>query len=85
MDDDHNPLDSLPSLPSNLDAGGAALWAGTVLMTAALERGWTRDHIVDGLLTLAVVSMADFYSDEEFHARLQAHLDSIRARRAPKQ
>ena len=78
-------MDSLPSLPSGISPGSAALWAASTLMQATLERGWPADELADLLLTLAVMPAADRCTDDELHALLQKKLDAIRAHRAVKQ
>lgn len=79
-----NALDSLPSLPSGMDFAGAGLWAGSVLMQAAVDRKWDRADLRQCLLTMAVFACLSSATDERFHADLQATLDRFRARRALK-
>lgn len=85
MTTDHaNPLDSLPSLPSGMDFGAAGLWAASVLMNEAANRGWDRNELRRCMMWLTVVPTAEHATDDEFHADLQTTLDTLRARRAPK-
>lgn len=78
-------MDRLPTLPTELSPGNAALWAANTLLIAALERGWPQDEMADLLLTLVAVFSANRLTDDELHVLLQKKLDAIRAHRAVKQ
>ena len=80
-----DPLARLPELPSSTDPGTAAIWAATILLKAAHERGWPIHELAGWMMTLVVVPSADWHTDDELHAMLQATLDRTRARRATKQ
>ena len=77
-----NPMDNLPTLPSEISKGTAALWAANILMQTGLDRGWDGVDITDLLISLAVIHGADRHTDRDFQAIVQAKLDGIRSMRA---
>jgi hypothetical protein len=79
-----NPMDALPSLPSNVDKGTAGFWSALVLMQAAKERGWDRADLRQLLIVLFAQFSLDTLTDEQLHREIQDVIDGMRARRALK-
>jgi hypothetical protein len=76
-----DPMDNLPTLPTDITMGSAGLWAGAVLLEAAQARGWPSDDLRRLLLTVVAIFAADDASDEQIIAELRAALDQVRAGR----
>lgn len=80
----HNPMDRLPELPSELPADAAGFWAASVLLQAATERQWPGEPL-RMQMAMVLAGLAGAASDETLHAELQAALDVSRAHGADKQ
>lgn len=79
-----DPMGRLPELPSTIEPFAAGMWAGTVLMQAAVDRGWDREQLRMQLFVM-LAGLAGAASDEALHAELQAAIDVSRAHGADKQ
>jgi hypothetical protein len=79
-----NPMDALPSLPSNVDMGTAGLWSAMVLMQAAKERGWAAADLRKVMIVLLGQFSLNTTTDEQLHVEIQDVIDGMRARRALK-
>ncbi len=78
-------LDRFPELPDDLSHIGAGMWAGSVLLRAALERGWPQNELRQAMLTVMAATLATTGDDELIIAELREALDSYRAFDATKQ
>jgi hypothetical protein len=74
-------FDRLPSLPSNIAPGNAALWAATILLKATLERNWPIQDVRSMMFTLAAAHCQNV-PDETLHAELTTAVESFRAHAA---
>lgn len=79
-----NPMEALPSLPSDTSIGTAGLWAGLVLLQAANERGWPAKDLRRAMFAMLGHFSVSTVTDDALHAEFQSVLDGMRSRRARK-
>lgn len=80
----HNPMDRLPELPSDIGAFGAGIWCGAILLQAATARGWSLEQLRMQMAMVLAGQVGDA-TDAQMHDVLQQALDASRAHFAGKQ